>query len=399
MTIAYLVNQYPTASHSFIRREIRALESLGETVSRYSIRSTADLYVDPSDAEEAMKTTVVLRGRGRLTAALAREAARNPLGVTRALRTASAFASRSDRPVAYHGAYLAEACELLGHFRASPVSHLHAHFGTNSALVALLCHQLGGPPYSVTIHGPEEFDRAPLLGLSDLIINAKFVAAISEYGRSQLCRLVERRFWDKIHVVRCGLDGSMLGREPTAIRDCNRLLSIGRLHEQKGQLVLLDAAAALAAEGARFHLTLVGDGPLRAELEGRITELGLQSHVTLAGWMTQAEVMAELDASAALVLPSFAEGLPVVIMEAFALGRPVLSTYVAGIPELVRPGVNGWLVPAGATRPLVDAMREILESSAETLSTLGREGRREVLERHDAALSAARLRALFSAAA
>ena len=165
-------------------------------------------------------------------------------------------------------------------------------------------------------------------------------------------------------------------------------MSVGRLAEQKGQLLLIDAAARLRERGLEFELVLVGDGPLRVEIEGLIDRLDLRGHVRVTGYLGTAEVRRELEAARAMVLPSFAEGLPVVIMEAMALGRPVISTYVAGIPELVEPGRNGWLVPAGAIDPLVEAMAEALAADPAELEAMGRAGAARVAERHDAAAEA-----------
>lgn len=393
--IAYLVNQYPTTSHSFIRREIRAIETLGLTVDRYSLRSTEGGYVDPSDAEEAQRTTALLKDVPRLASALAHTVATDSLRLAIATRHGLRYARRSDRGLVNHAAYLAEACALRRLTAERGTEHLHAHFGTNSAIVAALCHALGGPPFSFTVHGPEEFDRAPVLCLAWTIKSAKFVAAISEYGRSQLCRLVERDHWGKIAVVRCGLDGSLLSAAQAPIPREPTLVCVGRLHEQKGQFVLLDALVELRRRGIACQLVLAGDGPLRPQIEQRIDCLSLRGQVRVTGWLTQQQVINELSQARALVLPSFAEGLPVVIMEAMALGRPVISTYVAGIPELVKPGENGWLVPAGAINQLVDAVAEVAKAEPAMLSEMGRRGQEAVRKQHNVEASAVQLRDLF----
>jgi glycosyltransferase involved in cell wall biosynthesis len=175
-----------------------------------------------------------------------------------------------------------------------------------------------------------------------------------------------------------------------------RLVCIGRFNEQKGHFLLLEAARCLRDRGVYFRLILVGDGELRGEIESRIAALGLTQVVELTGYLSEAGIQGELDRARALVLPSFAEGLPVVIMEAMAAGRPVLSTFVAGIPELVVPGRNGWLVPAGSVERLAEAMGEVLECPAAELAELGRVARRDVAARHDVHASAKRLQELFA---
>jgi len=394
--VAYLVNQYPMTSHSFVRREIRALEARGLVVERFSVRPTAGQHVDPSDAEEATRTTVLLKDKQRLALATLRTALTRPVRMLAAARQAMAYAWKSDRGFVNHAAYLAEACVLREHLGRRGVGHVHAHFGTNSAIVASLSRTLGGPTFSFTVHGPEEFDRAPVLGLPDTIRASQFVAAISNYGRSQLCRQVEPAHWGKIAIVRCGLDGKLLTREQPPVPTGPRLLCIGRLHEQKGHLVLLDALAELQRRQIPCELVLAGDGPLRATLEAKIAELGLGDRIRITGWISEQQVVEELTAARALVLPSFGEGLPVVIMEAMAMGRPVISTFIAGIPELVKPGVNGWLVPAGSVPALVDAMAEVLGAPPERLAEMGRRGQAAVRDAHDVRKSAGILATWFS---
>ncbi|MGC4063120.1 MAG: glycosyltransferase [Polyangiaceae bacterium] len=395
MIIAYLVNQYPSTSHSFIRREIRALEELGHTVKRYSIRRSKDGYVDRRDAEEAEKTTVLLSSKPALVGSLLRTVATRPIRTMKAIEQALWHGLRSDRGVMRHAAYLAEACVLLHELEREGVSQVHAHFGTNSTIVARLCRTLGGPEYSFTVHGPEEFDRAIVVGLRRLIEDSKFVAAISHFGRSQLLRLIERTHWDKIAIVRCGVEPTLFAEEVAPIPEARRLVCVGRLHEQKGQFVLLDAAKILRDRGVGFEIVLAGDGPLRPAIEAKISELGLSAQVKITGWIDESRVKSELKAARAMVLPSFAEGLPVVIMEAFALGRPVLSTYVAGIPELVRPGENGWLVPAGDAEALAGALQEVLHAPTDVLAAMGLSGRRAAAARHDVSKNAATLSRLF----
>lgn len=220
---------------------------------------------------------------------------------------------------------------------------MHAHFGTNSTEVVMLANVLGGPAYSFTVHGPEEFDKPQFLHMGEKVRRAAFVAAVSSYGRSQLYRWVAHEHWGKVKVVHCGLERGFHDVAPVNVPCAPRLVCVGRLCEQKGQLLLLEAAHRLAAQSIDFELVLAGDGEMREEIGALIARHGLQAQVRITGWISSAQVREEILAARALVLPSFAEGLPVVIMEAMALRRPVLTTYVAGIPELVRPGENGWL--------------------------------------------------------
>jgi colanic acid/amylovoran biosynthesis glycosyltransferase len=396
MSVAYLVNQYPKVSHTFIRREIAALERLGLTVRRFSIRPCPDRLDDPEDQAELSRTEVLLEAHPfRMLAAVARQAFGDPARTTSALALSLRLGRRSERGTLRHLAYFVEACVLRRALTEQGCRHLHAHFGTNSATVAMLCHELGGPAWSFTVHGPEEFDKSGLIGLTEKIRRAGFVVAISSYGRSQLLRLADASDWSKIHVVPCGLDAHFLAAERPPASERRRLVCVGRLSEQKGHPILIEAAEKLRARGVDFELVLVGDGELRQPIEARILHEGLGDRIRITGWVDGHGVRAELAAARALVLPSFAEGLPVVIMEALALGRPVVSTFVAGIPELVEPGKNGWLVPAGSADELARALEVVLSTSADELRVMGDHGRARVAERHDVARSAASLMSLM----
>jgi glycosyltransferase involved in cell wall biosynthesis len=399
MRLAYFINQHPKISHSFIRREILALEALGVEVSRYAVRGWADEVVDPADKVEQGRTRYLLqRGLWGLFTALWACLWAAPGRFMAALKLAWQCSRGADRPWPYHLVYLAEACQLLRWLQEQPVSHVHAHFGTNSAEVVMLAHALGGPGYSFTVHGPEEFDKPQALHLARKIEYSRFVVAISSFGRSQLWRWLTHAQWPKVQVVHCGLDAAFHLGLPVPVPVAPRLVCVGRLCEQKGQMLLLEAARLLRDAGQPLELVLAGDGEMRPDIERLVAQYGLQQQVRITGWVSAEQVRAELQAARALVLPSFAEGLPVVIMEAMALHRPVLSTYVAGIPELVQPGQHGWLFPAGDVQALAQAMRECLQASPSTLQAMGDAAHTRVLQRHNADTEAAKLVALFGQA-
>jgi glycosyltransferase involved in cell wall biosynthesis len=297
----------------------------------------------------------------------------------------------------YHLAYLAEACRLVAWLRESGVKHVHAHFGTNSTDVVMLARVLGGPPYSFTVHGPVEFDNIDYFGTPEKIRRSAFTVAITDFTRSQLCRTVPYREWGKIRVVRCGLDPEFFSSPPGPVPEEPRIICIGRLVEQKGQQILIEAAARLRDRGRRFKLSVVGGGPMYPEVKQLVVDYALEDMVELHGPLGTEQLLEELRLARALVLPSFAEGLPMVIMEAMALGRPVISTYVAGIPELVVPGETGWLVPAGAVEPLVDAMESVLDASPEKLQAMGQTAFARVAALHSADDLGASLVSLFTA--
>lgn len=396
MRVAYLINQYPKVSHSFIRREIQALERLGLDISRVAIRGWDLELADPVDEAERSKTTYVLKqGIFVLLWSLVRMLLLQPARLMSALSLALQMTRQSDRHLLMHIAYLAEACRIVPWMSKWGIGHLHAHFGTNSAEVAMLVHELGGPPWSFTVHGPEEFDRKLVIGLAEKVRRSAFVVSISSFGRAQLYRLVDHELWPKIHVVHCGVDASFEALPKQANELSRRFVCVGRLCEQKGQILLLEAAKLLSAKGIRFEIVLAGDGDMRPALENFIAHNDLAGIVRITGWISGDQVRQEMIASRALVLPSFAEGLPVVIMEAMASRRPIISTYVAGIPELVRDGRDGWLIPAGDVDALVHAMEACLTLPDASIAEMGVDAREQVLKRHSIDIEARKLAGLF----
>jgi len=396
LRIAYLINQYPKVSHSFIRREILALEELGFEITRISLRGWDLELADDEDRLERTRTHYVLRAHWTtLLGATVSMFGRRPIRFMRALTAACRLSRGSNRPLYVHLAYLAEACRIEPWLREADVQHVHAHFGTNSAAVAMLVNILGGPRYSFTIHGPEEFERIVRLHLVEKIARSAFTVAISQYGQAQLRTTLTQADQEKVHVVHCGLDPTFQTLVASSAAG-KQIVCIARLSPEKGHEVLLDAAQRLDAQGIDFQLVLAGDGDIRPQIEKEITQRKLGQRVRITGWLSSQQVRDEILAARALVLASFAEGLPVVIMEAMALERPVIATVVGGVPELVLPGEHGWLVPSGDAEELAHAMKACLETPPEILARMGKAARERVLVRHDAMTEAIKLQKLFS---
>ena len=396
MKVAYVLNQYPKVSHSFIRREILALEAQGFEVKRIAMRGWHDNVVDENDVRERDRTFYVLqRGIGPLLLATLRASFKSPTRLFKALLLALKMGWRADRPLPYHLIYLTEACLVLHQMTVFGARHAHAHFGTNAAEIAMLTNALGGPTFSFTVHGPEEFDKPEFIGLREKINRAAFVVAISSFGRSQLFRWVGHEIWPKVHVVHCALESGFYAGTAQPIPQAPRVVCVGRLCEQKGQMLLLEAVGQLRDRGIKIELVLAGDGPMRSELESLIKLNNLEKAVRITGWISSSEVRAEIIAARALILPSFAEGLPVVVMEAMALHRPVLTTSVAGVPELVQSGKTGWLVPAGDVEALSRGLEKLLSVPIVELELITDEAYRRVTERHSVEVEASKLAALF----
>ncbi len=395
--IVYLVNQYPKVSHTFIRREILALETLGLNVMRLSVRGWENELPDPVDEQERQKTRYLLRqGVGSLLWSGMKVFMQRPATFLNTLFVALRMGVRADRAWPFHLIYLLEACKALEWLQQDNIEHVHAHFGGNSTEVAMLIRLLGGPPYSFTVHGPEEFDKPEFIHLGAKVKHSAFTVAITSYCRSQIFRWIPYSQWHKVQVVRCGIDAAFHENLPDTFPAEPRLVCIGRLCEQKGQLILLEAALKLKLKKISFSLVLAGDGEMRPEIERQIDAMGLRKHVQVTGWISSAQVREEILKSRAMVLPSFGEGLPVVIMEAMALRRPVISTYIAGIPELVQAGQNGFLCPAGDVDALALQMELCLTAPTETLVHMGFLAQQAVLAQHSVDIEAGRLAHLFS---
>ena len=392
MHISYLINQYPKVSHSFIRREILALERQGFKVQRIALRGWLEPIVDVEDLSEQNNTQYVLKqGLIGLFLAVTNVFFNSPKRFFSVLWLALQMAYKSEKSLPYHLVYLAEACKLCTYLKEHQSQHLHAHFGTNSAEIAMLTSKLSGVPYSFTVHGPEEFDKPQSLGINTTINLSKFVVSISSFGRSQLYRWADFADWHKIKIVHCGLEANFYNVPAQPILSAPRLVCVGRLCEQKGQMLLVKAAKQLRDKGVDFELTLAGDGEMRPQIEALIKSYSLDNLIKITGWISGKQVREHILASQTLVLASFAEGLPVVIMEAMSLRRPVISTYIAGIPELVKNGENGWLCVAGDVDDLVRVMQEALSTPVTQLQKMGDAAFNRVITRHNIDIEAAKL--------
>jgi colanic acid/amylovoran biosynthesis glycosyltransferase len=393
--VGYLVNTYPTPSGTFIRNEIRAHEEAGHGIVRYSIRRWQGTLVDRDDIEERSRTRYLLEyGFRALISSALREAASNPTGMLRACLSTLGLALRPGGRHFFNFAYLLEAVQLKALAAIDGVTHIHAHYSTNSATVAFLAYRLNGPSFSFTVHGPDELPLMRSNGIVPKLRFASFVVAITKYTRDRILKVTPGELAEKVHVVRCGVRLSQFQPSYLFSDENHRLACIGRLCPQKAQTELVAALAELKQTYPNARLVLIGDGEAREEIAALIDRHRLQDTVYLHGWGTGEEVRAEIARSRALVLPSHSEGLPIVLMEAMALGRPVVSTSIAGIPELL-DAQCGWIVPPSDHDALVKALEACLSASPDTLSDLGREGRSRIERGYNQANNAAQLRALF----
>jgi glycosyltransferase involved in cell wall biosynthesis len=300
------------------------------------------------------------------------------------------------RGTLYQLFYFAEAGILARQMQLRNIQHLHNHLAQASCTVAMLAAEWGGFTFSFTMHGPYIFFEPYRWRLDKKIEKALFVVCISHYCRSQGMLFSSPKHWGKMHVIHCGVEPFLFplvsqkeGKE--------NLLYVGRLSASKGLPILLESLVILKTSHPNLTLTVVGDGEDRAAIESMVVELGLPKNVKFVGYQSQAEVRQHLQQSDVFVLPSFAEGIPVVLMEAMAAGLPVVATQIAGVSELVADGISGYLVPPGEPNLLAERLEKLLGDS-QLRERLGKAGRAKVERDFNLSQEVARLHNLMSAA-
>ena len=393
MKLAYLLNSYPMTSTTFIRREIEAIERAGVPVKRFAVRHWSEKLIDPADiAEQAHTEYLLTRNIGLLLVGALCAAITRPGALAAAWPAWRTLLRMAGGGLVRHVSYLLQAIRLQHRCAKLGITHIHAHFSTNAAGVAMLCRLMGGPVYSFTVHGPDELVDPAANAITVKAQHARSIMAISDYCRARLQDALPAELHDRIVIVPCGITPASYADTPPP--SGSDLLCVGRLCPQKGQVEIPAAVAALADRFPDLRVLLIGDGESRSAIEAAIARHKIGGRVRLLGWRSNDEVRALLGTCRALLLPSHAEGLPVVIMEALASGRPVISTTIAGIPELV-DAECGWLYPAGSADGLRDAITAAMETGTDRLAAMGEEGRRRVAERHDIDVIAPALIALF----
>lgn len=395
--MAYLISRYPAVSHTFILREVARLRMLGHTVRTASI-NPPDRHrsqMEQAERQEADDTYFV-KAHGAAGALLAlaywlRHAPRRLAGTLLAGARLGG-AGRFPRGLAY----AVEAAMVARWMAMHDMRMLHVHFGNAGATVGMLVKHLSRCHLSYTIHGPDEFDDVPGQHLSRKVAEADSVVCISQFARGQLMRISDPRHWPKLAVCRLGVDPDAYAFQPRPPQQAAlRLLCVGRLTPAKGQVLLVQACERLRRRGLRFSLTLVGEGPDRTRIEAMVDRLGLAHEVTLTGALNPAQVQAHLRQADIFVLPSLAEGIPVVLMEAMSSGLPCVSTAVNGIPELIEDEHTGLLATAGDLDSLVAQLGRLMLSPA-LRAQLAQAARAKVVAEFDLARNVGRLSGIFS---
>jgi colanic acid/amylovoran biosynthesis glycosyltransferase len=412
--IAYLISQYPAFSHVFVEREIRALEALGWQLSLFSINPTGV----PGHLHNSVTTAVKDQNRASLVGASMRFGLRYPAVTARLVATTlqkGAHRGPGVKPYVWQIFYLVQALFIWGRMKKVGVSHLHVHFANNAADVARLVVEIGrlttgrtGPDWSwsMTVHGPTDLRHAEELDLAGKVAATAFVTCISEYGLNSVKALVDASSWDKLSIVHMGIDETPAPPRvvPPTPRAVFRVLFVGRLVPEKGVGVLVEGVARLGEllqasnSPTTVELAVVGDGPLRPEVARLTGSLPSNTTVQLLGALPASEVADWYSWADVFCLPSRAEGLPVVLMEAMASVLPVVTTPIAAIPELVHDGETGLLTEVGSAPGVAAALERLLHDPALS-AALGRAGRAAVLADYLAATNAERLSRLFASVA
>lgn len=392
--LAYLISRYPSISHTFILREVVELRKLGFEIAVASINQP-DRPADRLAAEEReeAKNTWYVKAQGAAEAvkACARVLVSRPGSLLEGFSFAGRLAGGDPRRLLKCGAYLAEALLLGSWMERQNLRHLHVHFATPASTVALILTRMYPFTLSITVHGPDEFYDVPGYYLAEKIEAALFLCAIGQYARSQLMKLSQPIEWPKIEVTPLGVDPSLFAPAPFRESfDEFEVLCVGRLVPAKGQHVLVRAITRMRSQGRRIRLRLVGDGPDRASLE-RAAAAGA---VIFEGAVNQDRIRSLYSQAHAFALASFAEGIPVVLMEAMAMEIPCVTTWITGIPELIRDGVDGLLVAPSDEDDLAAAIGRLMDDTA-LRARLGKAGRQRVIEKYNLRPNVARLAEVF----
>jgi glycosyltransferase involved in cell wall biosynthesis len=408
MKIAYLVGRYPSVTHTFILREIRALQRLGLDVHRFSIWPTADRellstvdHEEWRETEALLATTPACGLRSHL-----RAGASAPRAYLALLTRAFSLSSPGIRGRAMAAAWFIEAILLWDACRRRGVRHIHVHLDGTAPMVALLAIEFANSgraspdpwSFSQTVHGSKEFYDIHRERLGVKAAGATFIACISDYTRSQVMAFVPEELWPKLVVVRCGVDlHEFAPRGPGSDREL-RILTVGRVDAMKGTVVLLQALQRLGERGLRPTLTIVGDGPSKAKAVAMAARLGVADLVRWEGAVGQDRIRDYYAGADVFCLPSFAEGVPIVLMEAMAMEVPVVANAITGIVELVEDGVSGFLVRPGHVDELTERLAQLLEDSA-LRQSMGQAGRARVQAEYDLDRNVRRLAGIFAGGA
>jgi colanic acid/amylovoran biosynthesis glycosyltransferase len=404
-SIAYLVSRYPTLSMIFVLREVVLLRALGFRIETASINppDRPPERLIPQEREESERTYCIKRHGipGALLAHI-KTLLQTPAGYLRGLALVFSLSRVDLGRLFLNFMYFSEATMVGQWMRLNRQSHLHVHLASQAATVGLFVQRTFRCGYSLTVHGPDEFYDTQGFYLSQKISAADFIVCISSYARSQLMYLSPQDCWKKLHVCRLGIDPNLFSPlpRPTSLDSVPNdatfeILCVGRLTPAKGQHLLIDALHQLLAQGRNVRLRLAGNGPDEDSLRTHAARLGLADRVVFEGAVNQDRIRSVYARADVFCLPSFAEGLPVVLMEAMSMGIPCVTTAITGIPELIRHGIEGLLVPPSDLDALVSALATLIDDEG-LRSYIAMNARQRILEQYDLRTNVEKLAAIFA---
>jgi glycosyltransferase involved in cell wall biosynthesis len=404
--VAYVMTHYPKHSQTFLIDEVLAVdcEEMGVLPIALNEPSPGDVELPEERVERERTLYVKAQPKVQVARVVASLLRRDPVGMAKLIARTLRSTARDRASVSLAAFHLVEAAVVWDYCERKSCRHVHAQFGTTTATVAMLAAEIGnlvsgqsaGVTWSFTVHGYHEFTAEQKYGIARKTRSAAFVVAVSDYTRSQLMRVSAPADWPKLHRVRCGIHLDRFSYSPRSeARNPPTVVAVGRLSPEKGQYVLLDAARVLKERSFDVRIRLVGDGPSTGDLQEHARDIGVDDIVEFTGAIAPAEVAVALADADVFCLASFAEGIPVSVMEALACGVPVVSTYVGGVPELVENRVSGCTVPAGRADLVADAI-EALVADNDLRARVQTQGRQRVERDHDVTRSAKILRSLFA---
>jgi glycosyltransferase involved in cell wall biosynthesis len=381
LQMAYLLSGYPAFSITFVLNEIQGLRALGFDIVTASINPCDQPAAESEEIirrEEAKTFYVKRAGAPAAISAFLRALFLRPAALLRGLLFTVRLGGSFTRFF-----YFIEALIVGDWMRRQGRSHLHVHFGGAASSVALIMTRLFPITLSLTLHGPDEFYEIEKFYVREKIAASSFVCCISNFGRSQLMFVSPPALWHKLQVSRLGVDCVKFAPPTTrAAAGPLEIVCVGRLVGAKGQYILLAAFERLVRAGLHVRLRFVGKGPERDGLESATAAYGIQDQVIFEGPAGAPRVRQILEEAAIFALPSFAEGIPVALMEAMAMEIPCVSTIIAGIPELIRDGIDGLLVAPSDEVELERALTRLIEDP-ELRRRLGRAGRQRVQQNYE----------------
>jgi colanic acid/amylovoran biosynthesis glycosyltransferase len=402
--VAYIMTHYPRVALTYIAGEIDEVERNGGEIFPIVMNLPAQGDLSTDEARDRQRRSVYLKASPlRVAVTTIGAILAHPIKMARlafsAVRSARSDVGLMGRRLVHlsYGALAAQHCREQG------IRHMHAQFGLAPATIAWFACQIlnfdrrPASTWSFTIHGFHDFVNETESRLDLKAASAAFVICVSDFTKSQLCRVTDPHYWDRFHVLRCGIDLAAFPlRNPRPQRKVPRIAIVGRLSPEKGHRILLDAVRKLADQNAAVEVDIIGDGPSADAIRRQAAELGIEKRVFFAGELLPDEVSRRLADADIFCMASFAEGLPISIMEAMAVGVPVVTTWIGGIPELAINGVTALTVPPGNSDALAIAIKQLMTD--ETLRERLVVAARAAVERmHSREVSGAELAGMYRA--